>query len=353
MNKRLWTYAAVGAVVLVMIVVASLIWRPTDAQPPTQPPRSGAGPATVLLAEESRIVDIVKQVSPAVVTVLVSDGRGNQRGSGSGVIVGRDGMILTNNHVISGGSNIRVRLASGREVQARNLGGDPGIDLAILDIDATNLPVAPLGDSDRLQVGQVAIAMGSPYGFERTVTVGVVSALGRSIPGGGAALTNLIQTDAEIYPGNSGGPLVDSSGRVIGINTVVVGGQTGVLGFAIPINTAEDIMEDVVRTGRVIVPWIGISYGEITPQIAQVFGLPMDEGIIVSSVEPNSPAAQAGLAEGDIIVGVNGENADDAAVLQRALREKDVGDRLSLRVMRDSQSRTVTITLRERPTRLR
>lgn len=355
MTKRLWTYAAVGTVVAVMIVIASIIWGPTNAQGPATPapPRTGAGPATVLLSEEARIVDIVRRVSPAVVTVQITDARGRQRSSGSGVIVGRDGMILTNNHVVSGGSNIGVRLASGRELQARNLGGDPSIDLAVLDVDATNLPVAELGDSDRLQVGQIAIAMGSPYGFESTVTVGVVSALGRSIPGGGAALTNLIQTDAEIYPGNSGGPLVDSNGRVIGINTAVVGGQTGVLGFAIPISTAEDIMEDVVRTGRVIVPWIGISYGEITPQMAQVFGLPVNEGIMVANVEPGSPAAQAGLQQGDIILEVNGSAATDAGVLQSALREKEVGERITLRVMRDGQGRTITVTLRERPASLR
>lgn len=223
----------------------------------------------------------------------------------------------------------------------------------MLKIDRTNLPAAPIGDSDALEVGQVAIAIGNPYGFERTVTVGVVSALRRSIPGGGAALSELIQTDARIYPGNSGGPLVDSAGQVIGVNTVVVGGEAGVLGFAIPIDTARAIMEEVGRTGRVVVPWIGISYGEITPEIASVFELPVEEGVMVAEVEPGGPAAAAGIQRGDIIVQANGQKVGDGGDLQKVIRNTEVGRRLTLRVVRDGGQRNATLTVAEMPARLR
>lgn len=345
MKKQTWVYMTLGVIIISALIMAGLFFTPSNAQAP----RSGAGPATILLEQENRIIDIAKRVAPTVVTILVADAQGELSASGSGIIVSRDGMILTNNHLVGGETNIKARLATGKELTARNLGGDPTIDLAILRVDANNLPVAPLGSSDDLQVGQVAIAIGNPYGFEGTVTVGVVSALGRSIPGGGAALTNLIQTDAEIYPGNSGGPLVNSQGRVIGINTVVAGSRVGVLGFAIPIDTARDIMQEVVRVGRVVVPWIGISYGEITKEISQVFNLPANEGIIVSEVEPGSPAASAGLKRGDIITVINGNRITAAGDLQKILREKNVGDSMNFSVVSDSGTRKVTVVLKERP----
>ncbi|HPP73559.1 MAG TPA: trypsin-like peptidase domain-containing protein [Armatimonadota bacterium] len=338
-----------AAVLGVVFVTASLTSRPTDAQTTTPTPPTGAGPAAVLLDQENRIVNIVERISPAVVTVLTGNSGAEPRSTGSGVIVSRDGLILTNNHVISGADVIRVRLATGREVTARNLGGDPSADLAVLRVNAQNLPVAPIGDSDSLKVGQVAIAIGSPYGFESTVTVGVISALDRAIPGGGSALSGLIQTDAQIYPGNSGGPLVNSSGQVIGINTAVVGGSVGVLGFAIPIKTAEDIIEQVVTQGRVIVPWIGIAYISLTEEIASQFNLPVNQGIIVREVQPDSPAARAGLQTGDIITRIEGRQITGASDLQREIRRKNVGDRMTFTVRRDGSTRTITVTLAERP----
>lgn len=307
----------------------------------------------MLLQEESRIVDIVKRITPTVVAVASYDQTGDQTGLGSGFIVTSDGTILTNNHVIEGANKLLVTLPSGAEVAARSLGGNPLLDLAVLKIDRTNLPTAPIGDSDALQVGQVAIAIGNPYGFDRTVTVGVVSALRREIPGGGSALSELIQTDARIYPGNSGGPLVDSSGNVIGINTVVVGSSAGVMGFAIPINTARAIMEEARRVGHVIVPWIGISYGEITPEVASVFDLPTDQGVIVAGVEPGGPAARAGLRRGDIITQAAGRTVTSSGDLQRAIRDTAVGSRLVLRTIRNGSERTVNVTVAEMPSRLR
>ena len=314
--------------------------------------RSGAGPAAVLLEEEKRIISIVELISPTVVSVTSYDAKGEEDGMGSGFIVSNDGEIITNNHVITGASKLTVVLPNGKEVTARSLGGDPLTDLAIIKITGNGLPVAPLGDSDAIKVGQIVIAIGNPYGFERTVTMGVVSALGRQIPGGGSSLSDLIQTDARIYPGNSGGPLVDSSGRVIGVNVAVVGGRAGTLGFAIPINTAREVMADVKRYGRVMVPWIGISYGDITPQIASVFELPTKQGVVVANVEKDGPAALAGIRKGDIIVSVEGKNVEDGGDLQRMLRTHKVGDKIKMNILRDGSPRMLTVTLRERPSNL-
>ncbi len=345
MNRRASVYTLALAMLIAIAAVTLMIFAPSGAQTPGS---VGAGPTGVLLNEEVRIINTVKRISPSVVAVrsFKTDG---DRALASGFIVSPDGQILTNNHVVTNVRRIEVTLADGRELTARNLGGDPLIDVAIIKIPATNLQPAQLGDSDDLQVGQTAIAIGNPYGFERTVTVGVVSALGRNIPGGGASLTNLIQTDARIYPGNSGGPLLDSNGRVIGVNTAVVGGQVGVLGFAIPINTARRVVDDVRRYGRVKVPWLGISYGDINEQISKAFNLPVKQGIIVAGVEKNGPAALAGIAKGDIIVEVDGKAISDGGDLQRILQKKNVGDAMQVTAIRDGQRRGFRAILKEMP----
>ncbi|MHB9037928.1 MAG: S1C family serine protease [Armatimonadota bacterium] len=314
---------------------------------------SGRGPATFLLPEENRIIDIVKNIGPSVVAVAQINEKGEEDGLGSGLIISSEGEILTNNHVISGATKLTVTLADGKAVEAKSLGGDPGLDLAIIKIPVDHLPVAPLGDSDLLQVGQVAIAIGNPYGFERTVTVGVVSALSRTIPGGGLSLTNLIQTDARIYPGNSGGPLVDSAGKVIGINTVVVGGKAGTLGFAIPINTARSVLEEVKQKGRVVVPWIGISFGEISPEVAQEFNLPVKGGVIVAQVEKDGPAGLAGIRRGDIIIEVDGQKIVDGGSLQKIIRKKKIGESADVTALRDNKPRHFVMTIREMPLSVR
>jgi len=341
----------VGVTLIIFLAIAALIFAPSCAQ--QQPAEYGSGPTGTLLNEEVRIIDIVKRISPAVVAVTQYDENGKRTGLASGIIVSPEGEILTNNHVVSGAAKLVVTLSDGRDMTAKNLGGDPLIDLAIIKVNASGLQTAPLGDSDRLQIGQTAIAIGNPYGFERTVTVGVVSALHRSIPGGGASLSNLIQTDAKIYPGNSGGPLLDSSGRVIGVNTVVVGGETGVLGFAIPINTARRAMQDVSRVGHVQVPWLGITYGDVTKQIASAFHLPVNQGVIVADVAPGGPSALAGIKKGDIIVEVDGQKVADGGDLQKVLQGKNVGNRISVTVYRDGKRRTFDVTLQEMPMNLR
>ncbi|MCL6628546.1 MAG: trypsin-like peptidase domain-containing protein, partial [Armatimonadetes bacterium] len=324
-----------------------------QARPAVTPTSPGG-----LCEADTNIIQVAKAVGPAVVTVLNMQvptiGRPSTRGLGSGFIVSKDGLIVTNAHVVAGADRVDVVLSGERTLTAKVLGADPRIDVAILKVAASNLPVVAFGDSDELQVGQQAIAIGNPLGFERTVTVGVISALNRVIPGGGTSLRDLIQTDAAINPGNSGGPLLDSCGRVVGVNTAVVEVSTGSggLGFAVPINMARRAVRDVLSKGRIIVPWIGMAYAEITEEIAKAYNLPSDHGVIVGSVSPGSPADRAGIQQGDIIIEMNGKPLKDAGQLQEFIREAEVGTRLRLTLLRNGQRRTVTVTLEEMPRRI-
>ncbi|MBI3947545.1 MAG: trypsin-like peptidase domain-containing protein [Armatimonadetes bacterium] len=300
-------------------------------------------------SEQAQVIAAARAVYPSVVGVSVRADRGE--GSGSGVIVRPDGMILTNNHVVASAKELKVALADGRELDARVVTTDPISELALIQVKAENLPTAALGDSDRLQIAQTAIAIGNPLGFARTVTVGVVSAVDRTVPDERADLFNLIQTDAAINPGNSGGPLVDIEGRVIGINTLVVRGPVGGggLGFAIPINTAKDVMADVERYGRAIHPWVGIRYNEIDATVAREFRLPVEQGVLVVSVARNSPAATAGLKEDDIIVAADGKKIEGGGDLRQAIRRKGVDQTISLSVRRGEQALEVPVRLAARP----
>lgn len=324
-----------------------------QARPAVTPASPGG-----LCEADTNIIQVAKAVGPAVVTVLNMEvptiGRPSRRGLGSGFIVSKDGLIVTNAHVIAGADRVDVALSGERTLTAEILGADPRIDIAILKVRASDLPVVAFGDSDELQVGQQAIAIGNPLGFERTVTVGVISALNRVIPGGGTSLRDLIQTDAAINPGNSGGPLLDSCGRVVGVNTAVVEVSTGSgsLGFAVPINMVRRAVRDVISKGRIIVPWIGMAYTEITEEIAKAYNLPSDHGVIVGSVSPGSPADRAGIQQGDIIIEMNGKPLEDAGQLQEFIREAEVGTRLRLTLLRNGQRRTVTVTLEEMPRRI-
>jgi serine protease Do len=283
------------------------------------------------------VIRVARQATPAVVAVAV---RG---GSGSGVIIRKDGVILTNAHVVRDFGDVEVGLADGRRVSGRVLGRDPAVDVAVVRVEATDLPAAPLADSDRLEVGQMAIAIGNPIGLERTVTTGVVSAVNRSPRG--FELGGLIQTDAAINPGNSGGPLLDSQGRVIGINTVIIQGTTG-LGFAIPINLARDIAEQVLTTGRIRRTVLGIVPDDLIPELAQQYDLPVREGIIVRQVEPGSPAARAGLQVADIITQIDGQRVTTSGDLRRILRARRPGDTVRLTVVRaPDRGRATTLTL--------
>ena len=296
-----------------------------------------------LSPNELTVVNLVRQASPAVVSVT------REGGSGSGVIVREDGIILTNAHVVGDASQVEIGLADGRKVTGRVLGRDPTVDVAVVRIQATRLPTAPLGDSDNLAVGQTAVAIGNPLGLERTVTVGVVSAVNRSPRGFG--LDELIQTDAAISPGNSGGPLLDSKGRVIGINTAVLRapGSEG-LGFAIPIRLANDVAEQILETGRVRRALLGVEYLEIEEPLAEQFDLPVDEGVIVAAVQRGGPAHRAGIQPSDIIVAIDGKEIKQGGDLRRELRARKPGDRIRVRLVGPNGRREVEVRLAEAPT---
>ena len=290
-------------------------------------------------AGEQTIIRVAQQASPTVVLVE------HARGSGSGVLIRRDGIVLTNAHVVGEARNVRVTLADGRRVEGEVLGREPAVDVAVVRIPVTNAPAAPLGDSDRLLVGQTAIAIGNPLGFERTLTAGVVSALGRSIRG--STLDQLIQTDAAISPGNSGGPLLDSQGRVIGINTAVIRVESAEgLGFAIPINTARDIAEQVLTTGRIRRAYLGVLPLDITPAMAAQMGLPVREGVIAYEVPDDSPAARAGLRRLDIITQMNDTPIRQAGDLRRVIREVGAGGSVRITLRRPPNGTTSTVTVR-------
>lgn len=291
---------------------------------------------------EDAIIRIAKQISPAVVSVS----RANS--SGSGVFVRRDGVVITNAHVVGNARTVVVGLADGRRLPGTVAGADPLLDIAIVRVQIDDAPVAPIGDSDRLEVGQLAIAIGNPLGLERTVTTGVVSALNRSPRG--LQQGGLIQTDAAISVGNSGGPLIDSRGRVIGINTAILQGPgASGLGFAIPINLANQVATQVLSTGRIRRAFLGVSYGDIDRELALQFGLPVSQGIIVLEVVPNSPAARAGIRAQDIIVRAGGTTIVRGGDLQRVLRTLAPGDPIQLTILRPGGETTVTARLVEAP----
>jgi serine protease Do len=264
------------------------------------------------------------------------------------VIIRADGVVLTNAHVVGNARTVAVGLADGRRLQGEVLGRDPSLDVAVVRVAARDLPVARTGDSDQLQAGQVAIAIGNPLGLERTVTTGVVSAVNRSPRG--FALEGLIQTDAAISPGNSGGPLLDSRGEVIGINTAVLSapGAQG-LGFAVPINLAQNVVDQVLTTGRIVRAFLGIEYGDLDPETARQFRLPVTSGIVVANVAQNTPAERAGLRSGDIITRVDGTAIKQGGDLRRLLRDRKPGDTIRLGVMRDGETTTLTARLAEAP----
>ena len=282
--------------------------------------------AQTRLADEATIIRVAKQATPAVVSVTDPG-----VGLGSGVIIRPDGIIITNAHVVGTASRVEVGLADGRQIAGEVLGRDPSVDVAVVRVKLTGLPTAPLGNSDQLEVGQTAIAIGNPIGLDRTVTTGIISAINRSPRG--FELGGLIQTDAAINPGNSGGPLLDSQGRVIGINSAILQGTTG-LGFAIPINLAQDIANQVLTTGHITRPYLGINPAELSPEIVERFNLPVREGVIVRAVGQDTPAGRAGLQPGDIIVAIDGAPTPTASELLRILRERKPGDTIQVGVVR-------------------
>jgi S1-C subfamily serine protease len=302
------------------------------------------------------VIDVVDGVGPAVVRLAVFDGNparpGQSRGgSGSGVIVAPDGLILTNSHVAGTASRIEVTTADGQDLHARLVGDDPDTDLALIRIDeAVTLPSARLGDSKRLKRGQLVIAIGNPLGFESTVTTGVVSALGRSLRShNGRLIDDVIQTDAALNPGNSGGPLVSSRGEVVGINTAVIMGAQGIC-FAVAANTASFVLGELVRHGRVRRAFIGIAAQQtaIPPLRRRAAGLIQDRAVMIGTVEPDSAAERAGLRPGDIIVALDGTTIAGADDLVRALTGDKIGRSVAFDVLRGTERLTIAVAPQER-----
>ncbi len=314
-------------------------------------------------ALEKDLVEIIEGVAPAVVKIttlreqvgydfFMRQFRQEVPGEGSGVVFDEEGYILTNNHVVEGASEISVVFPgeNEREFTGEVIGGDPVTDLAIVKIEPEGeIPTAPLGDSDKLRAGEVAIAIGNPFGLSNSVTVGVISALGRSIPlQEGTELTNIIQTDAAINPGNSGGALINGRGEVIGINTAIIRGAQGI-GFAIPINDAKEIACELQEHGYIERPWLGIMGGTLNPAIVREYDLPVDKGVLIVEVMENSPAYQADLRPDDIITEVNGEPLHSIEELIQDIQKRELDEELSLTIYRDQEQITVDVQLEPRP----
>jgi S1-C subfamily serine protease len=275
------------------------------------------------------IVTVAESLGPAVVNLRAGASESQRRsgGSGSGFLFTPDGFLLTNHHVVRGASRVRVRLGDGREVGGRVVGADPWTDVAVVQAEAASLPHAHLGESTGLRVGQLVVAIGSPFGFDSTVTAGVISALGRTLRSiTGHLVDNVIQTDAALNPGNSGGPLLDSRGRVIGINTAIIQSAQGIC-FAIPINIAKRIVPQLMQHGRVVRGYLGM-HGRDVPvarPLLRAFGLTQQSGVEVVALEESGPAAQAGIAEGDLIVGLGDQPICTIDDLQKRLEQVAVG----------------------------
>jgi S1-C subfamily serine protease len=319
------------------------------ADRPIVPPEDQA----LLDAYSRAVIDVVDRVGPAVVGLSVQVGQANGRsrgGSGSGVVVAPDGLILTNSHVAGAASRIEVTTADGQHLKARLVGDDPDTDLALLRVDeAVTLTAAPLGDSKRLRRGQLVIAIGNPLGFESTVTTGVVSALGRSLRARtGRLIDDVIQTDAALNPGNSGGPLVSSQGEVVGVNSAVIMGAQGIC-FAVAANTASFVLGELVRHGRVRRAFIGVSAQQLAiPRRLRRAGIDRESAVMVGAVEPGSPAAKAGLKPDDILVSLDGLAITGADDLIRALTGERIGREVTLELLRGTERLTVSLVPQER-----
>jgi len=355
---------------------------------PSQSPYKGekglevtAGPPPVAIpvkvsAPEEIVIAVYRQVNPAVVNIssiaMAYDFFFNivpQRGTGSGFIIDERGYIVTNNHVVEDAERLEVTLAGGAKYKAKLVGRDPSNDLAVIKINPKEkLPTVKLGDSNALQVGQTAIAIGNPFGLQGTVTTGVISSLGRTLRAeNGRLMSGIIQTDAAINPGNSGGPLLNSRGEVIGINTAIFspsGGSVGI-GFAIPINTAKRLIPELIAKGRAIHPWLGIAGIAINPEMAEELGLSVKEGVLIVQVIPRGPAERAGVRGGnrrvrvgntilsiggDILVSIDGKKVSNLDDLTTYLdTSKRVGDTVKLGLLRNGNPLSIELKLGERP----
>ena len=380
--RKVWLIFAQSATVAmaVLFVVATfkpqwlqgVTWRPAlpdamvsvVAQGASAPGRSVSGQI-----HSSGYADAARTAAPTVVSVITSTSPArNQRGDqwfryffgdqqgqaqsgvGSGVIVSPEGYILTNNHVIDHMDDIEVMLVDGRKTQAKVIGTDPETDLAVLKIDLDRLPTITFGNSDNLLVGDAVLAIGNPFGVGQTVTAGIVSALGRNQLGI-STFENFIQTDAAINPGNSGGALVDAQGNLVGINSAIYsrsGGSLGI-GFAIPVSVARQVMESLIKEGQVTRGWIGVEPRDLTPEIAETFNLPIREGVLITGVLHNGPAALAGIRPGDVVTQVASAPVNNTSQLLNTVAALPPGKPAAVKVQRGNQAMTLSVVVAKRP----
>jgi S1-C subfamily serine protease len=398
MTKNVKKWGLIAILCLVALSVAGCtccLWSGGRQTNTSRTPVAVAAATPTLLApravgqsdvEEPLLINIYKRVNPAVVNIRViqlvddsslglpdmpeteDDSDQYQQGVGSGFVMDDDGHIITNNHVIEDAEDIQVTFADGTIVRATVVGADADSDLAVIQVDPSQCPLVPveLGDSDQVEVGQRALALGNPFGLRGTLTVGIVSALGRSSAaiGGRFSIPELIQTDAAINPGNSGGPVLDSQGRVIGVTIAYESNASGV-GFAIPVNTVKRVVPELIQTGHYLYPWLGISGTDLSLDLIEAMDLPVRRGAIVAEVTPDSPAAEAGLRGNDQTVNLSGREiqvggdvitAIDAQSVERfddilvyILRYAKVGQTVTLTIIRDGREQSVRVKLAERP----
>jgi len=372
-GKRLLLFIALAAFVAGVMFAggATLFKELSSPQPPVADNLAGAN--TVAFGGES-VADIVDRVSPAVVKIdtRVTKTSGwnsffndpffreffgrpvpqqprEERGVGSGFIFSSDGYILTNEHVIQGATEVTVTLAgSQKPLPAKVIGADHDLDLAVIKIEGHGFPTLKIGDSNRTRVGDPVIAIGNPYGLDHTVTTGVISAKGRPIIIEDRYYDNLLQTDASINPGNSGGPLLNMRGEVIGVNTAVNTQAQGI-GFAIPTSTIRPVLDELIRTGKIAHPWLGVQMQELTPEVAQYAGLTDTQGVLVIAVVPQSPAARAGIKPGDILLSLDGQQITGPQHLGNLVRSRKAGDNVKIVLRRDGRNMTLQAVLERRP----
>ena len=376
-RKGLW---AAGALALAGAFAAGAQSASSETKPAVEVKRD-AQPVNRGPLETGSFSNVVKRVAPSVVKITTSTkarkvaananqfpGFDNpmfrqffggripeiqqppQSGLGSGVIISNDGFIATNNHVVQGADEVIVTLDDGRELKAKVVGRDPQTDIAVIKVNATDLPAITFADSNQIEVGDRVLAIGNPFGIGETVTTGIVSAKGRR-PGLGLDYEDFVQTDAAINPGNSGGALVDVQGRLIGINTAILsrnGGFQGV-GLAVPANLVNQVADGLVKHGKVVRGYLGVGAQDLTPTLAESLGLKAQRGALVADVQPDSPAAKGGLKNGDVITGVNGQPVEDANKLTFSVGAVSPGTKLELDVVRDGKTEKVKLTAGERP----
>jgi serine protease DegQ len=377
--RKTWLIFSQAVTVAVAVLFVLMTFKPLWLQAwPWRNPAPGATVLTVPVTPASRSASLAaggfsqaaRKAAPSVVSVITSNSaarnphRGDpwfrhffgeqegqpQSGMGSGVIVSPEGYVLTNNHVVDHMDGIEVVLTDGRKASAKVIGTDPDTDLAVLKVDIDRLPAITFGDSDALLVGDAVLAIGNPFGVGQTVTAGIVSALGRNQLGINT-FENFIQTDAAINPGNSGGALVDATGNLVGINSAIYsrsGGNMGI-GFAIPVSTARLVMDSLIREGQVTRGWIGVEPRDLTPDIAETFGLPVKEGVLISGVLQNGPAAQGGVRPGDVVVQVAQVPVANTTQLLNAVAALKPGEPTQIQVQRGNDRLKLTVVAAKRP----